>query len=158
MILGDLVHYQFDRLRPVRETDPYRLVQIHTLLLELVVVYQHHHVEPLVLGIGLAQFNTQGTDARILLGLVEGELVVVALAALLQYDHFIMRSRDGAIQLVLGRVDFTLKIITGLTELRTTLKSAVVRTRGLLWTREGVGTGASGVVRASRSLIRSPTD
>jgi hypothetical protein len=83
VVLGDLVYHQFHGLRTIAPADPDSLIEIHALLLQLIVVHHHVHIETLVLGIGLPKGELQRANALELFGLVQLKFVVVPLAAFL---------------------------------------------------------------------------
>ncbi len=63
VILIDLVHHDLHRLWQAGLVQPDRLVEDHFSLPQFVVVHQHHQVVALVLGVGLAQGDANGTLA-----------------------------------------------------------------------------------------------
>src|SRR5258708_34645379 len=82
-VLLDAVHNDLHGLRFIFSVDPDRLVQVHPFLAHLVVVHNHFEVVVLVLGVGLAQRESDGADALELLGPHQVKLSVTALSALL---------------------------------------------------------------------------
>ncbi len=99
-VLADLVHHHLHRLRFILRVDPDRLVEIHSLLAELIVINDHRHVIIHVLCIGPAQGQCERSEALELLRLGKIEFEIVPLSALLQNHQFLMRFGDGTIEFV----------------------------------------------------------
>src|SRR5260370_5554824 len=78
-VLADLVHHHLHRLRFILRVDPDRLVEIHSLLAELIVLNDHLHVIIHVLCIGPApgQWERAESPELLRLGMIECELVLV---------------------------------------------------------------------------------
>src|ERR1700674_3077485 len=99
--------------------DPYRLIQVHALLLKLVVVHDHSQVVRFALEVDLPQGDTEGTDALEILGFVELKFVVISLAALLELHQLVVSTGDRAGKLVVRRANLALEILAGLSQVFT---------------------------------------
>ena len=94
MILDDAGYYHFQRLLRVIWVEHCRLVEIQVLFRDLAIIHHEFEIRILVFGIGLSQADADRPSVRKLLGLVDIELVVIALTLSLQHYDLIVRFRD----------------------------------------------------------------
>src|SRR5262249_27058692 len=84
----------------------HRLIKVQVLFGKFAVVDQQFQVGELVLGVGLAQTDAYGSGGVEVLGFVEIELIVVALAFLLENDHLVMGLGNRTFEIGAGAGDF----------------------------------------------------
>jgi len=89
-------------LSAVRWVEHDGLIQVHVLLRKMHVLHQHHQGVVFMLGVRFAQRKADGPDALKLLGPRQVKFIVIAFAALLERNQFVVGLGNRSVQLVAG--------------------------------------------------------